>query len=118
MDINQSMHEYDDRMQYSSALAHEIALAVLHDSPEDITASLLLDYAHALKGLVSHLADLSYSEPGHTFIHTRTQGPLVVQADEVEARVFRFDRTEVFEDDLPDDDVDRVYQAITKIATL
>lgn len=107
---------YERLKDQSSAFAHEVALLVLRGEADQVNPCLLLDYSHSLRQLADHLADNEYIEPGHTFVQTRSQGPVAIQAWPEGSRVARFDCTEVRMSDMPDDDIRTVCEAIQRIA--
>lgn len=110
--------DYECLKDQSSALAHEIALMVLRGEQDQVSPCLLLDYSHSLRMLADHLADHQYMEPGHTFVQTRTQGPVAIQAGVEGSRVARFDCTEVHMSEMPEDDIATICTAISRITPL
>ena len=95
--------------------AHQIALCILHEMPDQITPTMLLDYAHSLHQVIAHLADNEIVDSGWAFTHTATQGPVVIESDmDGNYQVFRFDRTELTPEDVTDEDMAQITAAAWK----
>ena len=114
--------QYESLVTQANEDAHQIALRVLQEEDSRIEAGLRLDYSHSMSVLMKFLADHRYTEPGHTFVNTVTQGPVAVEDCHEQAedggsifRVYRFDRVELDPEDVSPEDLDAVYDGYRRL---